>query len=87
MYQTGKYEKLEASLRQDIAVGRNLVVIQTHEISLLPRPVKLYAEVVDASERMLYALEEIRTLRFSVPRKATVLDVLPIRRELVSPTI
>jgi hypothetical protein len=26
----------------------------------------------------------VRTLRFSVPRKATVLDMLPIRRELVS---
>jgi hypothetical protein len=29
-------------------------------------------------------LSEIRVLRFNVPRKATVLDVLPVRRELVS---
>lgn len=29
-------------------------------------------------------LDEIRVLRFNVPRKSTVLDVLPVRRELVS---
>jgi len=35
-------------------------------------------------ERLLETFTEVRTLRFSLPRKATVLDVLPIRRELVS---
>jgi hypothetical protein len=33
---------------------------------------------------MMEMLSEIRVLRFNVPRKATVLDVLPVRRELVS---
>jgi hypothetical protein len=60
------------------------VDIQRREVSLLPRPTKLYSEVVDASERLIASLVEIRILRFSVPRKATVLDVLPLRRELVS---
>jgi hypothetical protein len=40
--------------------------------------------VVDAGERLIDTMAEIRMLRFSVPRQETVLDVLPIRRELVS---
>lgn len=44
----------------------------------------MYIEVVDVMDRLVIAFSEVRTLRFSVPRQATVLDVLPIRRELVS---
>lgn len=40
--------------------------------------------MTDLTERLLETFTEIRTLRFSLPRKATVLDVLPTRRELVS---
>lgn len=64
-------------------MGRALVAVQRQEVSLLPRPIKLYSEIIDASERLLEVLIEIRVLRFGVPRKETVLDVLPIRRELV----
>ncbi|WRT70576.1 uncharacterized protein IL334_007574 [Kwoniella shivajii] len=79
-----QYDTLEAKIKREFALSRNLVSIQRQEISLLPRPVKLYSEIIDASERLLETLVEIRLLRFSVPRKATVLDVLPIRRELIS---
>lgn len=58
--------------------------IQRNEFSLLPRPIRLYSEMIDSCESLLDIFSEIRVLRFSVPRKATVLDVLPIRRELVS---
>ena len=61
-----------------------MIGIQKNELSLLPRPVKLYSEIVDSAERLVEAFAEIRILRFSVPRKATVLDVLPLRREFVS---
>lgn len=40
--------------------------------------------MVEASSRLIETLCEIRILRFNVPRKSTVLDVIPIRRELVS---
>ncbi|WWC65162.1 uncharacterized protein I303_107776 [Kwoniella dejecticola CBS 10117] len=79
-----QYDDLEAKIKREFALSRNLISIQRQEISLLPRPVKLYTEIIDASERLLETLVEIRLLRFSVPRKATVLDVLPIRRELIS---
>ncbi|WWC92171.1 uncharacterized protein L201_007125 [Kwoniella dendrophila CBS 6074] len=79
-----EYDDLEAKIKRDFTLSRTLISIQRQEISLLPRPVKLYSEVIDALERLLETLVEIRLLRFSVPRKATVLDVLPIRRELIS---
>ncbi|OCF58481.1 hypothetical protein L486_04514 [Kwoniella mangroviensis CBS 10435] len=79
-----QYDDLEAKIKREFALSRTLVAIQRQEISLLPRPVRLYSEIIDASERLLETLVEIRLLRFSVPRKATVLDVLPIRRELIS---
>ncbi|OCF31748.1 hypothetical protein I316_06555 [Kwoniella heveanensis BCC8398] len=79
-----QYDTLEAKIKRDLALSRTLIAIQRQEISLLPRPVRLYSEIIDASERLLETLVEIRMLRFSVPRKATVLDVLPIRRELIS---
>lgn len=79
-----QYEQLEAKLKRDFQLGRALVAVQRQEVSLLPRPIKLYSEIIDASERLLEVLIEIRVLRFGVPRKETVLDVLPIRRELIS---
>ncbi|WVQ86052.1 hypothetical protein IAT38_008220 [Cryptococcus sp. DSM 104549] len=79
-----QYEHLEAKIKRDFQLSRTLISIQRQEISLLPRPIKLYSEIIDASERLLATLTEVRILRFSVPRKETVLDVLPIRRELIS---
>ncbi|KAL1409882.1 hypothetical protein Q8F55_003881 [Vanrija albida] len=79
-----QYSMVEASVRRNIARSRTLVEIQRRELSLLPRPVKLYAEVIDLTERLIETFGEIRTLRFSLPRKATVLDVLSSRRELIS---
>ena len=79
-----QYDHLEASVRKHIERSRLLVDIQKKEVSLLPRPIKLYSEILDCLERVIEMFAEIRVLRFSVPRKATVLDVLPLRRELVS---
>lgn len=86
VYQTNnkQYPVLESAVRARIARSRMLVDIQTREISLLPRPIKLYSEVIDLAERLIETFTEVRILRFQLPRKATVLDVLPIRRELVS---
>lgn len=81
---TKRYDQLESAVRAQITSCRSLIRIQRNEISLLPRPVKLYSEVVDASERLIESLAEIRLLRFSVPRKPAVFDVMPLRRELVS---
>ncbi|EIW69858.1 hypothetical protein TREMEDRAFT_73636 [Tremella mesenterica DSM 1558] len=79
-----EYDSLEIGIRRHINTCRTLVLIQRREASLLPRPIKLYSEVVDRTEHLLEAFYEVRLLRFSVPRKAIVLDVLPIRRGRVS---
>ncbi|RSH85183.1 hypothetical protein EHS25_004990 [Saitozyma podzolica] len=86
VYQNDKkqYSALESEIRSGVVVSRSLIKIQRDEFSLLPRPIKLYTEIIDSIERLIDACDEVRTLRFSVPRKATVLDMLPIRRELVS---
>ena len=80
---TKEYNRLEAELRKHIATCRLLIDIQRKEVSLLPRPIKLYAEVVDAVDRLIETFAEVRLLRFSVPRKTAVFDVMPLRRELV----
>ena len=79
-----QYNRFEADIRRHINGSRLLVDIQRNEISLLPRPVRLYSEIVDRLERLIEMFAEIRVLRFNVPRKATVLDVMTLRRELVS---
>jgi len=81
---TKQYDRLESDVRTHVATSRTLVAIQRKEISLLPRPIKLYSEVVDATERFFETLAEIRVLRFSVPRKSTVFDIMPLRTQLVS---
>ena len=78
-----KYNRLESELRTLISSCRLLISIQRKEVSLLPRPIKLYAEVIDAADRLVETLGEIRLLRFSVPRQTAVFDVMPLRRELV----
>jgi hypothetical protein len=60
------------------------VQIQKLEASLLPKPIKLYSEVNDILERLFELLSDLRVLRLGVPRKEAVLDVLPLRRDLVS---
>lgn len=78
------YSSLDNSVKREINAARTLVAVQRNEISLLPRPIRLYSEVLDAAERFIDTLIEIRLLRFSVPRKETVLDVITIRSEFVS---
>ncbi len=79
-----EYTTLEEKTMDKIAQGRGLVAVQRREVSLLPRPVKLYLEIIDSTERLVDILADIRTLRFGVPRQATVLEVLPLRQEVVS---
>ena len=70
--------------KTSIANSRSLVQVQKLEASLLPKPIKLYGEVTDILERLFELLSDLRVLRLGVPRKETVLDVLPLRRDLVS---
>ncbi|KAJ9092812.1 hypothetical protein QFC21_006688 [Naganishia friedmannii] len=72
-----QYTALEQSIE-------SLAQIQHLEVSLLPKPYKLHLRLNHTLSHMLELLVEIRMLRLSIPRRETVLDVLPLRQDLVS---
>ena len=67
-----------------IAQCRSLTTIQQLEISLLPKPFKLHVQLNNNLAKIYDLLVEIRTIRQGIPRRETVLDVLPLRQSLVS---
>lgn len=80
----GKFAALDSTVERYLTEARDLIAIQRAEFSLLPKPVQLYASLTDTIAAISDKLVEIRTLRFSIPRKETVLDVLDKRRDIVN---
>jgi hypothetical protein len=70
--------------KSGISQCQSLAQIQHLEVSLLPKPYKLHLRLNQSLSRILELLVEIRMLRLSIPRRETVLDVLPLRQDLVS---
>ncbi|KAJ9122833.1 hypothetical protein QFC24_003869 [Naganishia onofrii] len=79
-----QYTMLEQSIESGISQCQSLAQIQHLEVSLLPKPYKLHLRLNQSLSRILELLVEIRMLRLSIPRRETVLDVLPLRQDLVS---
>lgn len=79
-----QFTSLDAAIERYIAQSRNLITIQQAEISLLPKPVRLYGAMTDKLSLIFDTLIEIRMLRMSIPRKETVLDVIELRRGIVN---
>lgn len=79
-----QYTALEQNIDAGIGQCQSLAQIQHLEVSLLPKPYKLHSRLNASLKRILEVLIEIRTLRLSIPRRETVLDVLPLRQDLVS---
>lgn len=75
-----------SDLNRQAGIGQcqSLAQIQHLEVSLLPKPYKLHLRLNASLSSILEVLIEIRTLRLSIPRRETVLDVLPLRQDLVS---
>jgi hypothetical protein len=71
-------------LQAGIGQCQSLAQIQHLEVSLLPKPYKLHSLLNASLSKILEVLIEIRTLRLSIPRRETVLDVIPLRQDLVS---
>lgn len=63
---------------------RTYAAIQHVEPSLLPKPHGLHTRLNDTLQRMFELLLEIRVLRAGLPRQETVLEVLSLRKDLVS---
>jgi hypothetical protein len=81
---TEQYTALEQNIEAGIGQCQSLAQIQHLEVSLLPKPYKLHSRLNASLKSILEVLIEIRTLRLSIPRRETVLDVLPLRQDLVS---
>ncbi|KAJ9119016.1 hypothetical protein QFC22_003505 [Naganishia vaughanmartiniae] len=79
-----QYTILEQSIESGISQCQSLAQIQHLEVSLLPKPYKLHLRLNQSLSNILELLVEIRMLRLSIPRRETVLDVLPLRQDLVS---
>lgn len=80
-----QYTTLEQNIEAGIGQCQSLAQIQHLEVSLLPKPYKLHSRLNGSLKSILEVLIEIRTLRLSIPRRETVLDVIPLRQDLVSP--
>ena len=61
-----------------------MATIQQLELSLLPKPFSLHVQLNNDIAKIYDLLVEIRTIRQGIPRQETVLDVLPLRQNLVS---
>lgn len=79
-----QYTALEENIEAGIGQCQSLAQIQHLEVSLLPKPYKLHSRLNASLKNILEVLIEIRTLRLSIPRRETVLDVIPLRQDLVS---
>jgi hypothetical protein len=62
----------------------NLCHLVHIEASLLPKPVKKYEALIRNLTELLNLFSGLRAIRKNIPRKVTVVDVLPERTELVS---
>lgn len=62
----------------------NLCDLVHIETSLLPKPVKKYRKLIADLNELVNLWSGLRAIRQNIPRKLTVLDVLPQRTELVS---
>jgi len=78
-------------LKQELRIRRSLLVNSTalvenmrDEVSLTPKPVSTYRQVLSSQQRLLDVLTGLRRIREHLPRKAVVNEVLEERRNLIA---
>ncbi|KAL0578438.1 hypothetical protein V5O48_003537 [Marasmius crinis-equi] len=76
--------RLEWSIRTLLHRMSVLVVTMNDEVSLVPKPVRRYLQVIASLQRLLDLLTGLRKIREHIPRKHAVAAVASERRELVS---
>lgn len=79
-----QYESLEEETRMILTRASNLCNLVHIETSLLPKPVKKYRKLIRNLNELLNLWSGLRAIRQHIPRKLTVLDVMPQRTELIS---
>ncbi|KAK9893742.1 hypothetical protein P389DRAFT_107891 [Cystobasidium minutum MCA 4210] len=79
-----QFEALEDETRMVLTRASNLCDLVHVEISLLPKPIEQYRSLIRDLNELTNLWSGLRAIRQHIPRKLTVLDVLPQRTELIS---
>ncbi|KII88794.1 hypothetical protein PLICRDRAFT_42030 [Plicaturopsis crispa FD-325 SS-3] len=76
--------KLEIQIRTSLHRLSILVKTMNDELSLLPKPMRHYRQVVATLQKTLDLMTGLRKVRENIPRKQTVASVFRERREFIS---
>ncbi|KIJ69535.1 hypothetical protein HYDPIDRAFT_145711 [Hydnomerulius pinastri MD-312] len=76
--------KLELHIRNALHRSKSLLTTMNDELSLVPKPMRHYREVVYKIQKILDLMTGLRKIRENIPRKETVASVLKERREFIS---
>ncbi|KAF8061449.1 hypothetical protein FPV67DRAFT_1703736 [Lyophyllum atratum] len=75
--------QLELNIRQLIHLN-TFICDSQRMMYLVQKPMRCYRQIVDVLQRLLDLLTGIRKIRENIPRKETVEEVIPQRREMMS---
>ncbi|KAG1754200.1 hypothetical protein EDB19DRAFT_1665235 [Suillus lakei] len=76
--------KLELQIRNALHRSSSLLITMNDELSLVPKPMRHYREVVLKIQKILDLMTGLRKIRENIPRKETVASVLKERKEFIS---
>ncbi|KAG2149189.1 hypothetical protein DEU56DRAFT_970914 [Suillus clintonianus] len=76
--------KLELQIRNALHQSSSLLTTMNDELSLVPKPMRHYREVVLKIQKILDLMTGLRKIRENIPRKETVASVLKERKEFIS---
>lgn len=76
--------KAEIQIRNSLMNLTTLLKNMNDELSLMPKPMRSYQQVVQALQKALDQMTGLRKIRENIPRRETVAAVFQERRELIS---
>lgn len=76
--------KLELQIRNTLHRSSSLLTTMNDELSLVPKPMRHYREVVLKMQKILDLMTGLRKIRENIPRKETIASVLKERKEFIS---
>ncbi|KDQ12279.1 hypothetical protein BOTBODRAFT_161808 [Botryobasidium botryosum FD-172 SS1] len=79
-----EHARKELEMRRTLIRQKEILRAMDLEISLLPKPMRVYRNTIDTIQRILDILTGLRRIRENVPKRGTIRDLLPERQSLVS---
>ncbi|KAG1778598.1 hypothetical protein EV702DRAFT_1178930 [Suillus placidus] len=76
--------KLELQIRNALHRSSSLLITMNDELSLVPKPMRHYREVVLKIQKILDLMTGLRKIRENIPCKETIVLVLKERKEFIS---